>query len=163
MARLRLVTMADPNMALGVAVRLMLDAPVYAAMPFGPWTAAINGQVNRGHYVFVLDEADQVVGYAGWALVPQDRAEAWADHGAILADEECREGDCVIFNAWIAKSAEVHRFLVEAVRAAVIDRKAIYFRRAYADSSTRVVRLAVTEFFSGHVARARARDAEAAV
>ena len=151
--KLKLVQLPDANAAVGLAVRFMLGHPAYAALPFGSWAAALCNQVGRGHYAFVTDTADEVVGYAGWAMTSEAKAEAWAEQGVELTDEECRAGDCVIMNAWIAKDPAVHRFLVDAVRAGALDKKTIYFRRAYADGRERVVRMPVNEFFASHLAR----------
>lgn len=153
MVQLKLVTLPDPNAAVGLAVRFMLGQPAYASLPFGEWAAVLCNQVGRGHYAFVTNAADEVVGYAGWALTPEDKAEAWAERGAELTDAECRAGDCLLMNAWIAKDAATHRFLVDAVRAGAQDKKTIYFRRTYPDGRQKVVRLPVNEFAASHLAR----------
>ena len=152
-ADLKLIQVPDANMAVGLAVRFMLGEPAYATLPFGDWAAVLCNQVGRGHYAFVTNAADQVVGYAGWALAPEAKAEAWAEDGVELSDAECRAGDCLLMNAWIARDKAVHRFLVDAVREGAQDKKTIYFRRAYADGRRRVVRMPVNEFAASHLAR----------
>ncbi|GJE54190.1 hypothetical protein EKPJFOCH_0663 [Methylobacterium thuringiense] len=150
---LKLVQLPDANTAVGLAVRFMSGRTAYAELPFGSWSSAICNQVGRGHYAFVTDNTDKVVGYAGWAMTPEAKAEAWADQGVELSDAECREGDCLIMNTWIADTPAVHRFLVDAVRAGARDKKTIYFRRVYDDGRRRVVRIAVNEFVTGHLER----------
>ena len=150
---LKLTQLPDANAAVGLAVRFMVGHPAYADLPFGSWSAALCNQVGRGHYAFVVDSNNEVVGYAGWAMAPEAKAEAWAEGQLELSDEECRVGDCLIMNAWIANSNAVNRFLVDAVRAGAQDKKTIYFRRLYPDGRRRVVRLSVNEFAASHLAR----------
>lgn len=151
---LRFVTIPDPNTAVGLAVRFMLDQPVYADIPFGRWAGALNGQVNRGHYGFVLNQQDQVVGFIGWALATEEKADAWVNGEAALSDEDCREGNCVIFNSFIANSKTVHDFIWDAVLEASIDKVALYFRRAYTDGRVRPVRIPINQFVRKRVTRA---------
>lgn len=155
--------MPDANAAVGLAVRFMVGHPAYAELPFGSWSAALCNQVGRGHYAFVIDGSNEVVGYAGWAMAPEAKAEAWAEGRLELSDEECRVGDCLIMNAWIANSNAVNRFLVDAVRAGAQDKKTIYFRRVYSDGRLKVVRLPVNEFFANHLTRNAAASGDSVV
>ena len=73
-ASYRMVQIADPNTAVGTAVRLMFAQPAYAKLSFGDWVGVIDGQVARGHYGFAVDAASKVLGFMGWALATRDRA-----------------------------------------------------------------------------------------
>lgn len=155
---LRFVTIADPTMALGLAVRFMLNEASYAKLPFGEWSHVLNGQIERGHYGFVVAANEEARGFVGWALADEALAEAWATAGSPLDSEQCRQGDCVIFNAWIARDAAVHRFMVETVRTFSVDKKTMYWRRPASDGGSRVVRVPVNEFMAGHIARRTGDD-----
>lgn len=141
---LRFVTMPDVNTAVGVATRLMMSEAVFARLPFGEWAAVLDGQAQRGHYGFVLASDHQVLGFLGWGLTTSEKAEQWAA-GAALSSDECREGECLIINAWVEKSPPVHRFLFRTLRSLAHGRAMIYARRAYPDGSVRLTRQAVDD------------------
>ena len=150
---MRFVRINDVNTAVGAAVRLMMSEPAFSGLGFGEWARVIDGQVARGHCGFVVDAYSQIVGFAGWALAPEAKAEAWANHGLMLSDADCREGDCLIVNAWLAKDSTVNRFLLKTFRSIGVSKKTAYFRRNYRGGVTRVVRLPVNKFVSRHIAR----------
>ena len=150
--RLRLFRPDKPVAALGLAVSFLMTKPAFANLKFGEWSRILVGQINRGHFCFAVDEKDRVQGFVGWALVTRDKAEAWVE-GAPLSYEDCNAGECLLFNAWSANSPRVHRFLVDEGRKIIRDKETVYFRRHYADGSTRPVRLAVNDFVRGHIDR----------
>lgn len=139
--------------ALGLAVAHMFTKPAFGSLPFGEWSRVLVGQINRGHYVFVINSAKQVQGFAGWGLVTREKAEAWVEGRYDLTYQDCLGGDCVVFNAWVADSARVHRFLVDAARKLIKDKETLYFKRHYKNGSWRPVRLNVNDFVAVHIER----------
>jgi hemolysin-activating ACP:hemolysin acyltransferase len=139
--------------ALGLAVAHMFTKPAFGSLPFGEWSRVLVGQINRGHYAFVVDDAKQVQGFAGWGLVTRAKAEAWVEGRYDLTYQDCLEGDCVVFNAWVANSTRAHRFLVDAARKLIKDRQTVYFKRHYKNGGWRAVRLNVNDFVGVHVDR----------
>jgi hemolysin-activating ACP:hemolysin acyltransferase len=152
-AYLRLATIPDPNMALGVAARLMMSHPAFAKQPFGEWVAVLDGQARRGHQVFVLDETSKAVGLFGYALASEEVATGWLNGTHSPTHEECLAGDCIIFNAWISQDKEILRFMWDAFRILAQGKKAAFYKRYYDDGSVRPVRLAITNAVDGHIQR----------
>ena len=155
--RLELFVPADLNMAVGIAARLMMNHPAFSRQPFGFWTQTLEGQAKLGHHAFVMDDARQVVGFVGYALTTKARAEAWKRGEMALAYDECRHGDCVIFQAWIANDRFVHRFLVNAARKILVGRDTMYYKRVYRNGSARIVAQPINAFIESHLARASGR------
>ncbi len=143
----------NPLIALGLAVNYLMTKPAFAQLKFGGWSRILTGQVNRGHYTFVLDASKQVQGFLGWALTSKDKAEAWVENRSGVSFGDAQDGDCIIFNAWAASAPGVNRVLLDAARQAMRGRDMAYFKRYYQDGSTRPARLKVTDFIDGHLAR----------
>lgn len=149
-ARLRAVRPRDPRAALGMAVSYLMTDPVFARLPFGQWARVLVGQVNRGHYLLVL-EGGKVVGFVGWAFASRDKAEAWLSRNVDLASEDTKAGDCVLINAWKASSRPAHRFMVDAFRHVIRGKETVYARRFYRDARVRSVRLPVNASVARHI------------
>jgi tetratricopeptide (TPR) repeat protein len=147
----------DPALALGLAAEFLMQRTVFAGMNFAELVGMLIGQINRGHFRLIVDERRRVQGIYGWALADQGRAEQWVSGVRALREEECREGDCIIFNVWAAASAAARRFMVDAQRKHYADKRVMYFRKHYPDGRVRPVRLRVSRFVSSHIARAAAR------
>jgi hemolysin-activating ACP:hemolysin acyltransferase len=150
---LRLVQTDNPYVALGLAVTHLMVQPAFAKLGFGDWSRILVGQINRRHYYFAIDEKKQVQGFLGWALTTNDKAEAWLAGRAALSYEDSRDGDCVIINAWSARSPEAGRLLRDAVRRIGLGKQAVYFKRHYKDGTTRPMRLNANAFVEKHVER----------
>ena len=156
--RLRLFRPDKPATALGLAVSHLMTKPAFAKLRFGEWSKILVGQINRGHYAFVVDAEGQVQGFVGWALATRDKAEAWAE-GHQLSYADSLQGECLLFNCWSANSTRVHRFMVDEARKLIRDKETLYFRRHYPDGSVRPVRLSVNDFVEGHIHRHAGRSA----
>jgi hemolysin-activating ACP:hemolysin acyltransferase len=152
-SELRLFQPRHPAVALGMAVSFLMTKPAFANLRFGDWSRILVGQINRGHYCFVIDAANRVQGFAGWALTNKESAEDWLEGRRALSYAESQAGDCVVVNAWAADSPEVQRFLVEEARKLLAGKQTLYFKRHYQDGSTRPVRLNVNEFVAAHIER----------
>lgn len=154
---LRVFRPDSPAAALGLAVNHMMTKPAFARQAFGEWARILVGQINRKHYCFAID-GKAVQGFAGWALVSRENAEAWLEGRRALSYEDCIQGECLIFNAWSANNFRVHRFMVDEARKIIRDRETLYFKRYYDDGTTRAVRLNVNDFVGVHVDRKSARS-----
>jgi Flp pilus assembly protein TadD/hemolysin-activating ACP:hemolysin acyltransferase len=143
--------------SLGLAVEFLIKKPVFAKLKFGEWSQVLIGQINRGHYFFVVDQHRRIHGFLGWALTHQHLAEQWVEGRSALRNEECREGDCVILNAWAADTHRGNRFILDTVRTLFAGKRAVYFKRYYPDGRMRPMRLAGNDFVAGHLERAAAR------
>lgn len=142
---------ANPYTALGLAVDHLMSKPAYASIGFVAWSKVLAGQINRGHYVLVLDEKSQVVGMLGWAYANREAAWSWASGDGGLGDG--RSGDCIVFNVWSANSRAVKVLLLRGARRAIMGRREIVYRRLYPDGRLRPVRLSVNGFVANHLAR----------
>ena len=143
----------DASAALGLAADYLSRKPAFGRLQFGEWTQVLYYQVARGHYLFAVDARQKVQGFLGWALTREDLAEKWVAGRAGLRDDECRDGDCVIINAFAAESDAASRFIVNIAREKFVDKRALYFKRHYRDGRTRPVRLTVNEFVARHLGR----------
>ena len=147
----------DPAASLGLAVEFLSKKPASAKLPFGEWSQVLFYQVTRGHFFFVVDHDRRVRGFLGWALTAQALAEHWVEGRAGLRNDECREGDCVIVNAFAADTVGANRFIVDTMRKLFASKRTLYFKRHYPDGRTRPMRLSVNEFVAGHLARSVSR------
>jgi len=151
--RLRLARPRSAAAALGLAVGHLMTKPAFAALSFGNWSRVLVGQVNRGHCHFVVDEAGLVVGFLGWAVTGEAKAEAWLQGRGDVSDFDARDGDCIVINAWSADGPAVNRAVLAAARLAIRDKRLVYFKRHYRDGRTRPMRLSVNDFVEGHIGR----------
>lgn len=148
--RFRAIKDPNPYAALGRAVSYMMTKPAFARVPFGHWSKTLTGQINRGHYFFVY-EGTRIVGFLGWAFVPEEKAVAWAEGRAEISFEDSVDGDCVVINAWSADTTSVNRFILERLREIGRDGKRVFAKRFYKDGRTRPVYLDVNEFVDSHI------------
>jgi len=144
----------DKAASLGLAVEFLSRMPAFGKLQFGEWSQVLFYQVERGHCFFVVDQDKRVRGFLGWALTEQKLAELWVEGRAGLRNDQCRDGDCVIVNAFAAETGGARRFIVETMRDLFASRRMIYFKRHYPDGRARPSRLSVNEFVEGHRRRA---------
>lgn len=142
----------DDYKALGVAVSLMMGEPSFARLPFGFWSSILVGQIRRKHYIFAF-EAGKPTGFLGWARTSQDVAERWLTQQREITFQESTDGDCILINAWLARTKATHRFLVAQLRPIGRDARVLYAKRFYKDGRVRPVKLAVNDAVEGHIAR----------
>ncbi|MGQ7793184.1 hypothetical protein ACUN0C_12305 [Faunimonas sp. B44] len=115
--------------------------PAFSGRRFGEWSRILVGQINRGHYRFVVDSDRRIVGFVGWAETSEDVAERWLRATGRLPDIEAAEGDCMVLNAWASRSPEATRFLFRALRRIGSGKKAVFFKRFYGDGRVRPFRM----------------------
>jgi Tfp pilus assembly protein PilF/hemolysin-activating ACP:hemolysin acyltransferase len=147
----------DNSASLGLAVEFLSRMPAFGRLQFGEWSQVLYYQVERGHFLFVVDQDRRVRGFLGWALTHQALAEQWVEGRAGLRNDQCREGDCVIINAFAAETAEANQLVVDTMRELFADKRTLYFKRHYPDGRTRPARLSVNRFVTAHLARSAAR------
>ncbi len=134
-----------PAMALGLAVNHLMNKPAFAKLYFGEWSHILVGQINRKHYYFVLDSANQIAGFAGWALATKDKAEAWVEGRRPLSYEDSLEGDCMVCNAWSANTTAIHRWMFREANNVWAGKRLVYFKRFYPDGRIRPARINVSK------------------
>ena len=144
----------DRYKALGRAVSYLMTKPAFAKLPFGHWSRILTGQINRGHYLFVV-RGDMVVGFLGWALTTEDKADPWLAGTRELSAEDSLAGDCVLVNAWEASSGEVHQFIVGCLRQIGQGKRLVYGKRFYDDGRVRDLKMPVSRFVANHLRAAR--------
>jgi hemolysin-activating ACP:hemolysin acyltransferase len=156
---LKAVRPENPYLALGLAVSHLMTKPAFANRQFGDWSRILVGQINRKHYLLVVDADGRVCGFLGWALVTKDEAEAWFENRRDVAQANGKDGDCIVCNAWAASTPAVNRFMVQEARKAAAGRDTVYFKRFYDDGTTRPVRLRVNDLLAQHLAGGQAAAA----
>ncbi len=147
----------DPAASLGLAVEFLSKKPAFAKLQFGEWSQVLFYQVARGHFFFVVDQDRRVRGFLGWALTDQALAEQWVEGRAGLRNEQCRDGDCVIINAFAAETVDANRFIVNTMRKLFASKRTLYFKRHYPDGRTRPVSLSVNNLDRKAKSRENAR------
>jgi hemolysin-activating ACP:hemolysin acyltransferase len=150
---LQILRPAKPVTSLGLAVNYLMTKPAFANLKFGDWSRILVGQINRGHFCFVIDADREIQGFMGWALATSACAESWLAGRRALTFEDSTAGDCMVINAWAANSTTVTRFMMQEARRISRDLTAVYFKRHYEDGSTRAVRVPVNEFVGSHIER----------
>jgi len=88
---------------------MLANLPAFSRLSFGEWAATLAGQIERGHYLFVLRN-NEVEGIAGWAFSDHDQAMSWLEGRSGLPHEACYDGDCVILNVWQTGSDQHNGF-----------------------------------------------------
>lgn len=140
----------DRYRALGRAVSYLMTKPAFARLSFGHWSRILTGQVNRGHYFFVV-RGGTIVGFLGWAVTTEDKADRWLAGTHPLKAEDSNAGDCILINAWAANDGAVHRFVIENLRRVGQGKRLLYGKRVYADGRVRNLKVPVSRFVPNHI------------
>lgn len=146
---LRAFRPAQPVAALGLAVSYLMGKPAFAKLKFGAWSRVLVGQTNRGTYRLVLDDAGRIVGFLGWVVTDEARAEAWLHDRTGPGDTSPSDDDCIVFNAWAADTPQVNRFVLDLAREAMLGLRLIYFKRFYDHGGVRRGCMRVNDFVAG--------------
>lgn len=95
-----------------IAALLPIEADLFGAER---WSAGMfwNELANGHHYVVALDEADEVIGYAGLAVAAPD--ESWVQNIAVRRDAQRAGVGRALLEELLAEAARrgVHRTLLE--------------------------------------------------
>ncbi len=150
-AGIRAGRLDDDYKALGLAVSLMMADPSFGRLPFGHWSKILTGQIRRKHYLFASEGKD-VTGFLGWALTDEANADRWLTQRGEISFEDSQNGDCVLINAWLAKSDRTNRFLLDQLRVIGRDQRLVYAKRFYKDGRVRPLKLTVNAFVDRHIA-----------
>lgn len=142
----------DEYKALGVAVSLLMSDANFARLPFGQWSRVLAGQIRRRHYLFVVD-GKETVGFLGWALTDEAHAERWLAGEGELSFENSLAGECLLINAWLARSNAVNRFILGQIRSIGKEQTMVYAKRFYGNRRVRKVKLPVNAFVGRHIER----------
>ncbi len=147
---LRAVQDTNVHAALGRAVSYLMKMPSFGNLKFSHWSRILVGQINRRHYLLVMD-GDRTVGFVGWAFVDEAKARAWVEDQSNINERDCSHGDCIIINAWAADNDRVNRFILERLREIARDKKRVYAKRYYDDGTFRPKVLSVNKFVEAHI------------
>lgn len=133
---LRALQSRDPYVACGRTVAYLMTIPNFARLPFG--------QINRRQYFFVVDAAEAMVGYCGWAQTSHAAAEDWFQRNIDLGERIDATGPACVINLWQASSAAANACIVGALRSRLSPGTEIVLaKRFYPDGTLRGVRLPV--------------------
>ncbi|MCP4381929.1 MAG: toxin-activating lysine-acyltransferase [Hyphomicrobiales bacterium] len=136
----RLHRFADPTSAFGLAASYMMTMPAFSQLPFGYWSRALAGQIDRNHYVFVRNE-DAVIGFAGWAFANTEEADAWLVGRHDPSLDGGGAGDALLVSTWIGSTPTAHHMLLRHMRWVGRNKRAVYFKRRYRDGRMRAAKL----------------------
>ena len=150
---LKVRTLENRSMALGLAVEYLMKKPAFARLPFGHWSRVLTGQIRRGHYAFVVDEK-RVVGFGGWALMTEAEAEAWVTGAPGSTEILGTAGDCIAVNAWAADTPAANRLIMESAVSAAKDYRMLYAKREYPNGRSRPLRFKVEDFVDSEAFKA---------
>jgi hemolysin-activating ACP:hemolysin acyltransferase len=141
---LRALQSRDPYVACGRTVAYLMTIPNFARLPFGQIARLIAGQINRRQYFFVVDAAEAMVGYCGWAQTSHAAAEDWFQRNIDLGERIDATGPACVINLWQASSAAANACIVGALRSRLSPGTEIVLaKRFYPDGTLRGVRLPV--------------------
>lgn len=149
-AGLRAGRVEDNYKALGIAVSLMMADPSFGRLTFGHWSRILAGQIKRGHYLFAVNEKGPQ-GFLGWALTSEDKADRWLKGGYDLAYEDSLNGDCLLINAWMARTGVANRFLLRQIRSIGKEQTWVFAKRFYKDGRMRPLKLKVNDQVALHL------------
>lgn len=133
----------SPDAALALLVQLSLRAPAFTDQRFGIWARVLIGQVNRGHYLILLQDG-QPAGFGGWFPARRRDAEAWLEREADIPVAPEAEADCAVINGFMAPSPEATRFLRDAMLEHGRKLGTLYGKRVMKDGRRRLTRVANT-------------------
>lgn len=151
---IQILTGINPAQALGFAVGYLMTKPAFARLPFGHWSRTLVGQINRGHYL-IASQQDRIVGFLGWALTSNEKAEQWLADQQELSFADSQQGEIILINAWAAQSNMITRILLRHLREIGQNQEMVFFKRFYPDGRIRPGRLSVNAFVNRHVRNAR--------
>jgi hemolysin-activating ACP:hemolysin acyltransferase len=132
----------NPFAACGRTIAYLMNVANFARMPFGNLSKLIVGQINRRHYFFMVDHAQQICGYCGWTQATHEQAERWLLDNVDITTENQMDGPVCVINIWQASTPHVNSAIVSALRQSINPAsQLIVAKRFYRDGSIRPMRL----------------------
>lgn len=136
----------NPFAACGRTVSYLMKVPNLARLPFGQLSRLIVGQINRGHYFFVVDGSSAICGYCGWSQATHEQAEAWLTRNADVSNEETVDGPVCVINIWQASSPKANAAILGAWRTLVHPKtELVVAKRFYPNGTIRPLRLPISQ------------------
>ncbi len=130
----------DPHAAFGRAMLMLMQYDSFATLALRQIAPLIAGQVNRGHYYFVMRDG-KLAGFLGWALCSEAAGEDWLESRDLSAFGDGSAGDCVVFNTWVTDGPEMNSYVVGKMREVFRDKTKLVARRRYKDGRIRPIRI----------------------
>jgi hemolysin-activating ACP:hemolysin acyltransferase len=135
----------NPFAACGRTVSYLMNIPNLARLPFGQLTKLVVGQINRGHYFFVVDPSSVTCGYCGWTQATHAQADAWLEKNVEVASEHALDGPVCVINLWQASSAKANTVIIAALRTMLNpSTELVVAKRFYPNGDIRPVRLPIS-------------------
>ena len=139
---LRAIRDKNPFAACGRTVSYLMNVPNLARLPFGQLSRLIVGQINRGHYFFIVDSASAINGYCGWSQASHSEAEAWLVKNIDVGGDRVTDGPVCVINLWQASSPKANTAIIGALRTMLHPgTELIVAKRFYPDGTIRPVRI----------------------
>lgn len=140
LSELRIVRDSNAYAAVGRAAGMLMIYESFGQLPFGQIMKIIAGQINRGHYRFVL-RGNEPVGFFGWAYASKIGALKWLEENDESHVGDGVNGDYVIMNIWHARETSINAFAQRELLKVFEGKKTLYAKRRYADGRIRPVRV----------------------
>jgi hypothetical protein len=132
----------NPFAACGRTVSYLMNIPNLARLPFGQLAKLVVGQINRGHYFFVVDPSSAICGYCGWTQATHAEADAWLEKNIEVGSVHSKDGPVSVINVWQASSPSANAVIIGALRTMLHPAtELVVARRFYPDGTIRPVRL----------------------
>lgn len=136
----------NPYSACGRTVSYLMKIPNLARLPFGQLSGLIVGQINRGHYFFIVDASSAICGYCGWTQTGHEQAEAWLENNVELSGAVMLNGPVCVVNIWQASTRQANATIIGALRALIYPAtELVAAKRFYPDGTIRNVRLPIAK------------------
>jgi hypothetical protein len=136
----------NPFAACGRTVSYLMSVPNLARLPFGQLSKLIVGQINRGHYFFIVDPSSAICGYCGWMQTTHAEAKAWLERNADMSGGNTLDGPVCVVNLWQASSPKVNAVIIGALRSILHPAtELIVAKRFYPDGTIRPVRIPIAK------------------
>ena len=110
----------NPWVALGLAAHFVARHDPFSRFPAADLIRTLSGQINRGQYLFALDDSTKparVLGYLGWALYDDAEADRFAATGVPPTEERADRGSVAWVTTAAADSRTAFFALLKAARA----------------------------------------------
>jgi hemolysin-activating ACP:hemolysin acyltransferase len=144
-AQHRAIRDKNPFAACGRTVSYLMNVPNLARLPFGQLSKLIVGQINRGHYFFVVDRSSAICGYCGWTQAGHEEAEGWLERNVEVSGGNLADGPVCVINIWQASSPKANAIIIGALRTMIHPAtELVVAKRFYSNGTIRPVRIPIS-------------------